>query len=172
MHCQLAERFAAVLTISCSYSFSGVSEEAKEKPGIAITAPTLVIAILKIQSSYAKNEEKPAKEVPDTVQFFITKDKGWRIRTFAMDHDIHVYDLGDLGKMKGTPVDFAKENIRKHYGDILAPLEVIEMPDLKDEGTIKKVLEEKKLKPSFEVAKDGFIFWKPDDAKYTSQTKP
>ena len=36
MHCQLAERFAAVLAISCSYSFSGVSEEAKEKPGIAV----------------------------------------------------------------------------------------------------------------------------------------
>jgi hypothetical protein len=55
---------------------------------------TLVLAILTTESSYAQNVERAATAVPDTIQFWLTPEKQWRIRTYAIDHDIHVYGVG------------------------------------------------------------------------------
>src|SRR5207245_4972487 len=75
----------------------GCSQQA-ELPHMAQPDPTkqrtLVLAVLSVQSSYRNNTEKPASDVCDTVQWWITPDNTWRIKTFALDHDIHVHEVG------------------------------------------------------------------------------
>jgi len=139
----------------------------------APTKGTLIIGILTIESSYAQNTERPSRGVPDTLQFWIGPDRAWRIRTYATDHDIHPHSLGNLGKMKDRPTEFARDHIKKHYGDVLASAVVLEFPDITDTNAVRKVLTDQKLKGSLEVAKKiGFAFWNPDDGHYKSQTTP
>jgi len=135
----------------------------------APTKGTLVLGILTIESSYAQNKEQPSKGVPDTVQFWIASDKAWRIRTYATDHDIHPYSMGDLGKQ---PTEFATDHIKKHYSDVLASTLVLEFSDISDTNAVRQVLAQHNLKGSLEVAKVGFAFWNPDDGHYKSQTSP
>jgi len=93
---------------------------------------TLIIAILTVESSYIQNLERPAGKVPDTVQFWITPEVQWRIKTYSIDHDIHTYKLQN--KKDGNPIsdDFAINNIKKGYEDIIASLIVLKFHDPKD----------------------------------------
>ncbi len=135
----------------------------------APTKGTLVLGILTIESSYAQNKEQPSHGVPDTVQFWIGSDKAWRIRTYATDHDIHPYSMGDLGK---KPTELATEHIKKHYSDVLASTVVLEFPDISNTNAVRQVLAQHGLKGSLEVTKVGFAFWNPDDGHYKSKTTP
>jgi hypothetical protein len=133
---------------------------------------TLVVGVLTIESSYAQNTERSAREVSDTLQFWIGSGSAWRIRTYATDHDIHVHSLGDLGKMKDRPIDFAHEHISKHFGDLLASTLVLEFRDISNTNECQRLLREHNLKGSLEVAEPGFAFWNPDDGRYRSQATP
>lgn len=133
---------------------------------------TLVIGILTIESSYARNTEQPAGEVPDTLQFWIGPHGGWRIRTYATDHDIHPHSLGDFGKVKDQPVDFACKHIQKHYGDVLSTTVVLEFPDTGDTASVRQVLGQDELAGSLTIAGIGFAFWNPDNGHYRSKTTP
>ncbi len=133
---------------------------------------TLIFALLTIQSSYAREVEQPASGVPDTVQFWITPNSQWRVRTYAMDHDIHVYSLEAApDKEKVTP-EFAVEHIKKHYADVTASLVEITFNDPTDTKEVERVLAEHRLTGSLEVSKSGVAFYNPDGAKYRSQTTP
>jgi hypothetical protein len=163
-------RFLAFILITISVSFAHMTTAAQTN---APTKGTLIIGILTIESSYAQNTERPSRGVPDTLQFWIGSDSAWRIRTYATDHDIHPHSLGDLGKLKDRPTEFARDHIKKHYGDVLASTVVLEFPDITDTNAVRKVLTDQKLKGSLEVAKkSGFAFWNPDDGHYKSQTTP
>lgn len=163
-------RLLAFILFTISAGFAHMSTTAQAN---APTRGTLIIGILTIESSYAQNTERPSRGVPDTLQFWIGPDSAWRIRTYATDHDIHPHSLGDLGKLKDRPTEFARDHIKKHYGDVLASMVVLEFPDINDTDAVRKGLTELKLKGSLEVAKkSGFAFWNPDDGHYKSQTPP
>ena len=162
-------RFLTFILITITVSFAHMTTHAQAN---APTKGTLIIGILTIESSYAQNTERPSRGVPDTLQFWIGPGSAWRIRTYATDHDIHPHSLGDLEKMKDRPIEFARDHIKKHYGDVLASTVVLEFPDTRDTDAVRKVLMQHKLKGSLEVAKIGFAFWNPDDGHYKSQTKP
>ena len=56
----------------------------------------LVLAVLTIKSSYSQNVElavTDADDVPDTVQWWLGAGGCWRLRTYAIDHDIHTYKI-------------------------------------------------------------------------------
>lgn len=133
---------------------------------------TLVIGILTIESSYAQNVERPARGVPDTLQFWLGPSGAWRIRTYATDHDIHPHSLGALDKMKEQPVEFAREQIKKYYGDVLASVVVLEFADTSNSAAVRQLLAERMLKGSLEVPRVGFAFWNPDNGVYSSRTTP
>jgi len=132
---------------------------------------TLVIGILAIESSYAQNTERPSRGTPDTVQFWIGPDSVWRIRTYAIDHDIHPHRLGDLGTVK-APTEFAREHIKKHYRDVLASTVVLDLADVSDAKAAQRALAQHRLKGSLEIAKSGFVFWNPDGGPYRTETSP
>jgi len=57
----------------------------------------LVLAVLTIKSSYSQNVELAvahAGDAPDTVQWWIGEGGCWRLRTYAIDHDIHRSGIG------------------------------------------------------------------------------
>jgi hypothetical protein len=162
-------RILAFILITVLASFAHRTTGAQTN---ATTKGTLIIGILNIESSYAQKTERPSRGVPDTLQFWIGPDSAWRIRTYANDHDIHPHSLGDLGKMKDGPTEFARDHIKNHYGDVLASTVVLEFPDTSDTKAVRRVLTQHKLKGSLEVAKIGFAFWNPDDGPYKSKTTP
>src|SRR5262249_6828611 len=113
---------------------------------------TLVFALLTVQGSYTTNTEAPAEGVPDTIQFWLTPTNQWRIRTYAMDHDIHVYTLGSAAETK-ISTDFALEHIKKHYTNVTASVIVLTFSDPKDKKDVQRVLEDHHLKGILEVSK-------------------
>jgi hypothetical protein len=133
--------------------------------------PTLVVAELSVASSYARNTEVTiiGTAPPDTVQWWLDTSGCWRIKTFALDHDIHVYSLGKQDLASFRP--YTLENTEKHYGDVISRLLVLEFPSLEPEST-GAVLRKVGLGASLEVAPAGFAFWNPDGGRYRSQTRP
>jgi len=129
----------------------------------------LVVYVLTIQSSYAEDSEGPADdETFDTVQFFVGPEAAWRIRTFSMDEDVHVYSLGPT---TAETLETVRASTEKTYGDIIAAQHVFSS----DDGTagLKKELAGSDLGATFEEStKHGFIFWVPEGTEYRTRSTP
>jgi len=131
---------------------------------------TLVVAVLTRESSYEPPLEREASEVSDSVQWWIAPDATWRIRTFAINHDIHPYAIG---RISGDRASFAIENTKKHFGDILRSLHVVELSNPSDIAKTGDELAKAGLKGGhLEIGKSGFGFWNPDGATYRTQSSP
>ena len=135
----------------------------------AASERTLVIAVLTVQSSYKDNVEKPLDQVPDTVQWWITPDKTWRIKTFAIDHDIHIHSLDNV---PANAVDFAIANTKEHYGDVLEKIHVVKFSDAGNAKSVETALTQAGLANQLETSEQGFAFWNPDRGTYKTQTRP
>lgn len=131
---------------------------------------TLLLAVLSIRSSYSQNLEGPAglDEPPATLQWWIGKDSAWRIRTFALDHDIHTYAVGFSPEI----LEIAAANNLKHYGAVTQSQHLLEFADCNDVAEVEIAFAEIGLPPNLEVAGDRFAFWKPDKARYRTQSVP
>jgi hypothetical protein len=129
----------------------------------------LFLTILAVRSSYIREIEEPleaSNDVPDTIQWWIAQSGNWRIRTYAMDHDIHTHSIGEIS------LDFAMANTLKHYGDIIQAQYEVALDDCADQSSIEEAFRAANLNPRFDVSPNRFIFWKPDDARYHSQSTP
>lgn len=133
---------------------------------------TLILAILTVESSYLQEVEQPAKSVPDTVQFWFAPDSQWRIKTFAIDHDIHIHRLGATDNAARLTTEFAQNNIKKSYGDVTASVLVLAFPDPMNEAEVQRILKEHKLTGKLEAAKDGYYFYNADGGEYRTKSKP
>jgi hypothetical protein len=133
---------------------------------------TLLLAILTVRSSYAGNTELPLTsdvDVPDTLQWWVAETGTWRIRTYAIDHNIHTHQVD------GKPDDLlalARQNNRKHYGDVLKAEYSIKFADCHDQVEVRGEFERVGIDPRLEVAAGQFAFWKPDDARYSTKSEP
>jgi hypothetical protein len=133
---------------------------------------TLVLAILTTESSYAREEERPATTVPDTIQFWLAPDSQWRIRTYAVDHDIHVYTAGPRPDGSRLTAKEAADHIAKHYANITAKTVTLDIRDPGDKVEVRRVLAEKVLIGVLEVGKNGVAFYNPDKGEYRTRSKP
>jgi hypothetical protein len=133
---------------------------------------TLVLAILAVRSSYGQQIEVrlgDSKDIPDTLQWWITASGTWRIRTYAIDHDIHTHQVD------GKPDDLlvlASEGNRKHYDDVLGAEHVLQFSDCNDRSEVQAKFRAVGLEPRLEIAAGRFAFWKPDDLRYSTKTAP
>src|SRR5215471_10180085 len=96
----------------------------------------LVIAVLTIKSSYSQNVEFPVEDVddvPDTVQWWLGAGGCWRLRTYAIDHDIHSYKIGNSPQ---TTLELAQTNNQKHFGDITKAHHVIHFANCADPSEV------------------------------------
>jgi hypothetical protein len=114
---------------------------------------TLLVTILKIQSSYARNVEETmgdASGVPDTLQWWISSDAAWRIKTYALDHDIHTHSVG----LRPDLVALARANNRKHYEGQIASEHTLEFSDCTDAKEVASLCNAAGIAERIEVASD------------------
>lgn len=135
------------------------------------SAHTLILAILTVEGSYSQDIERPATSVADTVQFWYAPNSQWRIKTYAIDHDIHVHSIGIADPLQRLTVAFAEANIQKTYGDVVERLTVLSIPDPMDVASVRKVLDSAGLGGGLEIVPDGYAFYNPDRGHYRSQSK-
>lgn len=134
---------------------------------------TLIIVTLNVKSSYINDVEKilGANNVPDTIQFWLEYNKSivWRIRTFAIDHDIHIskMDFKNI-KDKNLP-SFLIEITTKNYGDILQSIKILNFSNLENKDLIKEVFKTNDLELNLEI-NQNFAFRNPDNKKYRTQS--
>ncbi len=151
------------------------AEEGSRDPGLAdrmASSSVLVAALLTIRSSYARNIEEPHEGVPDTAQFWFTRDQDWRVRTYAMDHDIHVHLIRESGQARSLSVPEAIEHLRKHYEEVIERVAVLEFPDPADDGAVARILAASHLTGQLEVGTSGVAFLNPDGGSYRTQSTP
>ena len=87
----------------------------------------LFLAVLTVKSSYSRDIELSVEglnDVPDTLQWWFGANGCWRIHTYALDHDIHAYQIGNSPQ---TTLELAKQNNQKNYGDVIAAQHVIHL---------------------------------------------
>lgn len=128
----------------------------------------LVIFFLTVKSSYSADTEEPATDDAfDTIQFFESGTGRWRIKTYAMDQDVHVWSLGNQVE---DIVALARSNTEKHYGDVLSEGYILEsetgMDGLRDE------LADRGLSAHLEISDAGFVFWAPEGTRYSTKSNP
>jgi hypothetical protein len=132
----------------------------------------LVVVVLTVESSYLRNTEKPAAGISDTVQFYFTASQDWRVKTYAMDHDIHVHVVRTPGQERVFSVADAQSNSRKHYGDVISRVVVLEFADPTDAVAADRVLAAHNLSGHIETRTSGVAFYNPDGGIYHSQSVP
>lgn len=139
---------------------------------LAVSEFILVLALLTTESSYKSEVERPATAIVDTAQFWFGPQALWRIRTYAIDHDIHVYTLG--ARQDGSSLTTAdiEAHINKHYADVLGKLYVIQFNDPNNGAKVSKVLQEHGLSGALVLASAGFAFYNPDRGQYKTQSAP
>ena len=129
----------------------------------------LILFILNVESSYVQNVERPSETHSDTIQFLWVDGMAWRIKTYAVDHDVHVWSLGELEV--GELERIADSNTRKHYADVIQRKIVVQ-----GAGSLQSLapeLERQGLAPHLEISPEGeFAFWVPETDVYSTQSPP
>jgi hypothetical protein len=129
---------------------------------------TLIVAILDIQSSYIEDRQEPAEGgAADTVQWWIAPGLTWRIRTFAIDHDLHLHHVS------GGDAETYMEHTREDFDGLVRAMHRLDFDDYTDAAEVARVLTEAGLRPDLEIADEhGFAFWNPDRAIYKTKSYP
>jgi hypothetical protein len=106
-----------------------------------------------------------SEKVPDTLQCWIASTCAWRIRTYAIDHDIHTHQVD------GTPDELlvlASEGNRKHY--VLSAEHVLHFSDCTDRSQVQSMFQAIGLEPRLEIAASRFAFWTQIDGRTASRS--
>lgn len=132
----------------------------------------LVLAVLTIKSSYSRNVEvavKHAEDTPDTVQWWLGDGGCWRLRTYAIDHDIHTYKISNSSQ---AMLELAQTNNQKNFGNVIKAHHVIHFVNCADPSELAAEFGRIGLFPRLEVSPGRFAFWKPDEAVYSTKSTP
>jgi len=132
----------------------------------------LVLAVLAIKSSYSQNVELAvggADDVPDTVQWWLGGGGCWRVRTYAIDHDIHTYKIGNSSQ---ATLELAQANNQKNFGNVIKAQHVIHFVNCADPSELVAEFGRIGLAPRLEISPGRFAFWKPDEAVYSTKSTP
>ncbi len=133
---------------------------------------TLILAILNIESSYLDNLERPAGAVPDTVQFWFAPDTRWRIKTYAIDHDIHIHPVATVEGEEPLDTGIACESISDAYDDVLSELLMLDFPAPSDTAATTEILRESQLTGTLVATPEGCYFYNPDGGTYLTRSAP
>ncbi|MBL9200433.1 MAG: hypothetical protein JNL39_07995 [Opitutaceae bacterium] len=157
------KNFAVILILLVGSSFAAESPK--------LEAGTLIIFRLTVESSYAQGIERPASKRFDTVQWWIGPNGAWRIKTYAIDSDIHPYRLETKAPAEELQ-QLALTNTQKTYGDVVGKKHIVKIPPDASLETVRRLLRDEGLRDSAEWVTPGYLLWLPDDSRYTTRTKP
>lgn len=132
-------------------------------------ATILLVSELRIASSYAENREVDAVDARDTVQFLLVGNDAWRVKTYALDLDVHVWRLGAMDRVQFEAL--AQSNTAKHYGDVLERTFMLEAAD--GVAGLSASLQRSGEPGALEVFPDGeAAFWVPAADLYETRSTP
>jgi hypothetical protein len=121
-------------------------------------------------SSYKDNYEIDVRgdTATDTAQWWIGLAEAFRVRTFAIDHDIHVHNLN-----RGGPpmVQLALGNHERVYKAITWRQYIVAIEDPTDRTHLDSVFAGSGIAPTSGVW-DRFAWWNPDGGHYEAQSAP
>ena len=139
--------------------------------GVTDNERLLFVAQLSVQSSYARNVEMPADAIRfDTVQWWIGPARVWRIRTFALDEDLHLHAVQGA---QPSMLDIARTSTRKTYADVLVRDTVIRFVDHRDASAVSARLVSVLGGGELEVTEQlDLAFWNPTGAAYRTKSQP
>ena len=123
----------------------------------------LLLAVLSVKSSYSREEEtrlESPDDTPDTLQWWFGESGCWRIRTYALDHDVHAYQIGNSPQ---TTLELAKKNNQDNYGDVIATQHVIHFVDCSDRGELEAEFGRIGLVARLQFDVSRFVVWTSDD---------
>ncbi len=130
---------------------------------------TWLIYVLTVEGSYLQNTERPAIGAPDTYQCWITPNAAFDVRTFAIDKDVRILQMGHPGGIS-DPVQYFQELALEIYGDIIARSYRITAVAGETAEQLREKVKTLGLHPNVEYTPFGFPLWLPEDAKYWSQS--
>jgi hypothetical protein len=131
--------------------------------------PLLIVFLLNVESSYVQNVERLSESHSDTIQFLLIDGEAWRIKTYAIDHDVHVWNIGILEVDEFERL--AESNTMKHYSDVLQRKVVAQ-----GKGSLESLaseLQRQGLPPNLEISPGAeFAFWVPEPNVYSTRSTP
>jgi len=133
---------------------------------------TIILVPLLVRGSYIEDREIRLEELEDnidTLQWIINDDITFRIRTFALDYDIHIHKVG---KADFDIVEYAIQSNHKYYGNIMHRqyAQILNNFPALTEGN--ELLESLGLPGEFRPLFDKYMYWSPDREEYFSQSRP
>jgi hypothetical protein len=112
----------------------------------------------------------PSGDAFDTVQFFMPDGPTvYRIRTFALDHDIHVYGFAPPQTSLEDRVAALRGHLDRTVNDVLASVELVAVPHMNKQDLVVAGITEGDLEVEPET---GFAFWNPDGGRYYTRATP
>lgn len=131
---------------------------------------TLLVYRLAIQSSYVNNTEAEADEEHfDTVQWWVTPDGAWRIRTFAADNDVHLHHVDSP-----TEVGILRQATQRNYREVIDEEFRVDLPSVQDAGAVAAAMREFGGAEALEIDRNGarFAFWNPLRLSFATLSQP
>lgn len=111
------------------------------------------------------------KSVPDTLQWIVHENLALRVRTFSMDHDIHIWRLTpDPGQV--NIIELLTENNVKHFGDVIDKQHILTFETLPTIEDANEKLVDAGLDGRFMKLVESYVFWSPDGEEYTTRSNP
>lgn len=132
----------------------------------------LLLALLSVKSSYSREIETALEntdDVPDTLQWWFGDGGCWRLRTYALDHDIHAHQVANSLQ---TTLELAKKNNHDNYGDIVKSQYLVHFVNCTNQAELEAEFGRIGLVPRVEIVAGQFAFWKPDEAAYSTKSTP
>ena len=127
---------------------------------------SLIIGMLSVRSSYAQDLEESAAEAGDTIQWWFLEQATWRVRTYALDYDVHAH------RVDGVDRQFARDHVRRIYSDVLLDVHEVEFSDFSDAQAVQEALRLAGLGPAVRFSSDGIPMWAPEGSIYTTKSSP
>lgn len=131
---------------------------------------TLIICFLTIKSSYLENNEVPTDDVGDTIQWVISDQNVWRIKTYSLDEDVHPHMLPAQDFSEAEWIDLAESSNAKNYGDVIEKTLIL-ISSSGPEG-LSKQLSNNGIGGKMNVGPNGLMFWSPEGTSYRSKSQP
>lgn len=131
--------------------------------------PTLIVFRLSIKSSYTDDVEEPADAADyDTLQWWLDETGCWRVRTYAMDDDIHFYLIErPIGAVEAIAAS------RRHYGDVIGDFFQVDLDNAQDRDELEVKLADLGGAESLEFALGGRLaYWNFDARRYRTKSVP
>jgi hypothetical protein len=155
--------------LTLALTLGGCAVSSKQRTSRTANGSTLLVYFLSVESSYAQNVERAATSAQDTVQFLLAAGSAWRIKTFAIDSDVHIWSLGPMDQVSFEAL--AHSNTAKNYGDVLQRTVYLKgSPDLQ---SLTLAAANAGIGGFIEVDSTGTHgFWAPVAGAYQTRTTP